>query len=456
MIVSVAFVQKSFRPVLVTLLQYLCLFALLPFAHSSVGSHQPAYEDELLPDAIITLRGENRPRYAIVVEKETQKLMLYEGGSVLRKKYSFPCSTGQGNGKKKRSGDRKTPEGVYFFTKAFKKRELSPIYGNRAFVIDYPNFIDNKSKRDGNNIWLHGSNKPIKPRNSNGCVVMNNSDLEKVAKYIRLNETPIIITQKLNMVRSQDQIADCRSLVDFLEKWKAAFVSGDRSRYRACYTEPLTVQDLLWKTWDELRPRWEQDHVSFNLTLENISLLRANPYVVAIFDEVIHMDHHVRNVGTKKLFIARDGETWKILGEVYQSAKPDRIPGSLLAKAITSMDRLYRDRKSIAELVGKWVDAWSSKDIDRYRRCYAKDFHARGMDLDAWISYKNRLNRRYSSIEVAVEDLRIRQRSDRATATFLQRYRSSGYRSVGMKTLYLKRIGGTWKIHREKWYETRQ
>jgi hypothetical protein len=74
------------------------------------------------------------------------------------------------------------------------------------------------------------------------------------------------------------------------------------------------------------------------------------------------------------------------------------------------------------------------------------------MDLSAWIRCKENLNKRYASIHVSIEDLDIRENLDRVTATFVQRYRSSGLKSVGMKTLYLKRVGGAWKIHREMWH----
>lgn len=454
MIASVAFFLKAFRPILILVAQCLLVFTLLPLAYGSGSSQQHIPRIELIPGPLISLSADDGPAYAIVVEKDTQTITVYEYKDAFSLKHRFPCSTGEVRGKKVKSGDRKTPEGVYFFTKAFNKRELNPVYGPRAFVIDYPNLMDRKSSRDGNNIWLHGTSKPIRPRDSNGCVAMNNDDLDTVVQYIHLNRTPIIIQKKLNMVHPESQIADYKSLIEFLEAWKTAFISGDKTRYTACYNEPPKDQDALWGTWDEIRTGWKQSQIPFGMTLKNVSFVRANPHIVALFDQAIYLDRHVKCIGTKKLFLDRDRHTWKIEGEVYQPAESNPEAIRPMVTALAWLDRLQKDYKAIAELIAEWAGAWSCKDITRYRACYAQNFHARGMDLTDWIRYKERLNKRYESIRVSAEDLQIRRRSDRCTATFLQRYHSTGHQSVGTKTLRLKRIGGAWKIYRETWHMT--
>jgi hypothetical protein len=355
---------------------------------------------------------------------------------------------------KQKSGDRRTPEGVYFLTRAFEKRDLTPTYGNRAFVMDYPNLLDRKLNRGGNNIWLHGSNKPIKSRDSNGCVVMNNDDLETLAGYIQLNHTPIIVKQKLKMVPAERQVADKESLMSFLEDWEIAFETGDRAKYKACYSDPSGDLDTLWAVWDRIRNTWQHGQIPFDMRLRNLAFLRGNPCAVVLFDQVIHLDRQVSTVGTKKLFLEKNEKTWKIVGEVYQPGDPDRVGNGLLVAALDRLDRLRRDHGAITDLVAEWGDAWRSKDIRRYGACYAPDFRAGGMDLRAWIRYKDGLNKRYDSIRVWIEDLKIEQKPERSTARFLQRYHSSGHQSVGIKRLRLKRIGGAWKIYRETFHRT--
>jgi len=428
----------------------LTLFACV-YASSVSDRHKPGMD--LIPDSLISLGSDDGPAYAIVVEKHTQTVSLYECKDTFCLKHKFPCSTGEVAGNKQKSGDRRTPEGIYFFTRASKKRYLNPIYGNGAFVMDYPNLLDRKFNRGGNNIWLHGSNKPIRPRDSNGCVVMNNDDLETVARCIQLNRTPIIVKQDLDMVPAQSHLADKKSLMSFLEDWQTAFVTGDRARYSTCYSEASGDFDTLWRAWDRIRTTWQRAQIPFDMRLRNLTLLRGNPCAVALFDQVIHMDRQTSTVGTKKLFLEKNGKTWKIVGEVYQQDDSDHGANGPLVTALNRLDRVRRDHRAIADLVAEWADAWRSKDVQRYRACYAPDFRARGKDLRAWIRYKERLNRRYDSIRVWIEDLKIQQGPKRSTATFLQRYDSSGHKSVGIKRLRLKCIGGAWKIYRETWHK---
>jgi murein L,D-transpeptidase YafK len=450
--------MNSFSKTLLPGLFFLAL-CLLPFALFSVASYASGTSEsqgpgvELIPDALIELSSDDGPSYALLVEKATQRVLVYESKDTdaFRLRHQFICSTGKVAGNKQASGDRKTPEGVYFFTRAYEKRALQPIYGNRAFVLDYPNLLDRKFHREGNNIWLHGSNKPIRPRDSKGCVALNNGDLETLVPHILLNRTPIIIKQKLHMVHPDSRRTDQESLAEFLETWKTAFVTGDSAKYRACYSERFGELTPLWEQWEPIRTAWQRARLSFEVTLENLTFLRGNPCVVALFDEVMHLDRHEATMGTKKLFLEEDGTTWKIMGEGYQPTESNPSISKPWRTALADMDRRHRDYGAIADRVAEWAEAWSSKDIARYRACYAEVFRVRGMNLRAWIRYKEGLNKRYAWIRVVIENLKIRQGPERSTATFLQRYRSSGHHAVGIKRLYLKRVGGVWKIYRETW-----
>jgi murein L,D-transpeptidase YafK len=451
-------ISKTLRPVFIFLALGVWFFALFPGSYASGTSESQGPGVELIPDALIELGSDDGPSYALFVEKATQHVLVYESKDrdAFRLRHQFICSTGRVPGNKQASGDRRTPEGVYFFTGAYEKRELQPIYGSRAFVMDYPNLLDRKFQRDGNNIWLHGSNKPIKPRDSKGCVALNNDDLETLAPHVLLNRTPIIIKQKLHMVRPDKRRTDQKNLADFLEIWKTALVTGDSAKYRACYSEHFRELNPLWEQWGPIRTAWQRAQLPFDVTLENLTLLRGNPCVVALFDEVMHLDRHETIVGTKKLFLEEHGAAWKIMREVYQPAESNPSISKPWRTALVDLDRLYRDYGAISDRVAEWAEAWSSEDIPRYRACYAEDFRANNMDLGAWIRYKEGLNRRYDFIRVSVESLKIHQGPERSTAVFLQRYRSSGYHAVGIKHLYLKRIGGAWKIYRETWRRSQQ
>ena len=429
------------------------IVALFVYGHSHGGnpSEGRTADGRLVPACLIGLNWEKGPAHAIVVEKASQTLRVYEWNNGFTLKHTFPCSTGEASGKKEKAGDSKTPEGVYFFTKAFEKRYLSATYGNGAFVMDYPNLLDRMENREGYNIWLHGTNKRLKPRDSNGCVAVENGNIDVLARYIRLNRTPIIVRKKLRMVTPESLEADRQKLAALLQGWKKAFISGDQEAYGAYYMEPLQDKKQLWASWHPIRESWKNADMPFQMTMKDVTVARGNPCVVALFDQYLELGPHVMKVGTKKVFLESHEDTWKIVGEEFQPGTFDAQQGQPLTMAILRLDSLRKDFKTVAELVAEWADAWSAKDIDRYRACYADDFYNRRMGLKAWVRYKENLNKRYDWIKVSVEDLEISQDSDRSTATFLQKYRSSGNDSVGIKRLRLKRVGGLWKIYRETW-----
>jgi len=123
-------------------------------------------------DILIYLGQEQENRHAIIVDKATQTLFLYTHNDQILLEKQYVCSTGEKKGAKQKSGDSKTPEGVYFFVKDYPDRDLSETYGTRAFPMDYPNVLDRINGHTGNSIWLHGTNKPITPRDSNGCMMI--------------------------------------------------------------------------------------------------------------------------------------------------------------------------------------------------------------------------------------------------------------------------------------------
>ena len=169
----------------------LALFAL--FVFSFLFNSEISAEDHIRPSAIIKLpENEN----AILVEKKNQTLFLYSSKSgELQIQYKTPCSTGEISGVKHKAGDKKTPEGIYFLKDEYEDQYLSPIYGIKAFPLDYPNLMDKRTGKDGSAIWIHGTNKVLKPMDSNGCVALENSSILKLAEYITLDSTPVILVE---------------------------------------------------------------------------------------------------------------------------------------------------------------------------------------------------------------------------------------------------------------------
>jgi hypothetical protein len=83
---------------------------------------------------------------------------------------------------------------------------------------------------------------------------------------------------------------------------------------------------------------------------------------------------------------------------------------------------------------------------------YHSDFSAQGKNKAAWKQYKADLNRKYSSIEIRPEDVKIYRHPKYSVVTFTQNYRSKlknggwGHRSRGTKILYIAEENNQSKI----------
>ena len=432
------------------------LFILLIIKPVFAVSHNHETGSGLQPTMLISCSTEQGNEYAIVVEKNTQRLFLYKyDGKMYKEINVFKCSTGEARGAKSVSGDKKTPEGVYFFTKEHKKKELAPIYGTKAFPTDYPNLLDRIAGRDGHSIWMHGTNKPLKARDSNGCVALANPDIEKLAKYITLNRTPIIIVDKISYVSDDSNEKIEESISSFLFGWNNALQNGTYHEYLNFYDSEYLPDISWWPEWSRLRKKIQSSDMAFSIKLKRPIVSMHKGIYVVLFDQIAINSEMDLPVGTKKIFIAERKDQLRIIGEEYQvlsnmKKAANEKHENILVATCKKLKNIFGDNRDIKNLINTWVKAWSAKDIKQYGKCYAKNFISQGgATLQNWLKYKRRLNKKYDFIRVSIDNLVIKKDQNKSKVSFIQTYVSSGHRSVSLKKLELLRERGLWKIYRE-------
>ena len=388
--------------------------------------------------------------YAIVVEKSSQTLFLFAYNGTFRELHRFPCSTGVNPGPKSHSGDSKTPEGVYFFIKEHPKKYLASIYGTRAFPMDYPNLMDQLAGRDGNSIWMHGTNKPLKPQDSNGCVVLANRDIDVLSKYIVLNRTPIVVVDKLTYHDENSATASKNAVFEFLSNWNNSLQQGTYHQYLNFYDPEYLPNILWWTDWYQLKNGNNNSDEKISLALDMISVVKQNDTFVVLFDQTLRLPGNHSPIGTRKLFIKDNGRSLRIVADEFQMPVKESKDYPLVA-VYRKLTRPVRKSSGVEEMVDGWLKAWSAKDIRQYGKYYAKGFYANGKNRKAWLRYKNRLNKKYDFIKVAKENLAIQEGKEKSIATFRMVYQSPDYKAKGTKRLVLIREDGQWKIFRETW-----
>ncbi|MCP3900790.1 MAG: L,D-transpeptidase family protein, partial [Desulfobacteraceae bacterium] len=410
-----------------------------------------ANTQKLLPDSLIFLPEDSN---AIVVEKRSQQVLLYTNiGTEIIERYKFSCSTGEASGNKVKSGDKKTPEGVYFIKDRYEDKDLSPIYGKKAFPIDYPNFMDKVARRSGNNIWIHGTNKILKAMDSNGCVAMENENILSFSDYITINKTPVIIVDTLSMVDIGALDSQAGMIQDWFENWVNAINNGSYHNYLSLYDASYFPKILWWKKWSDIRSKTADTIGNLTVTISDKGIYKQNGIYVIIFNMGLELLKKKVDFGTRKLFVVQKNSNYKIIGDVYQTCdnKKNCKKNAPLVAAADNLVQKIELGPDIEDVVANWLKAWTSKDMDKYASYYSRDFHSDGLNKQEWVKRKRDLATRYDYIGVFANDLKVYKGSDRITIRFVQDYKSSGFSAIGIKTLIFINEDKGWKIYRESW-----
>jgi murein L,D-transpeptidase YafK len=221
---------------------------------------------------------------------------------------------------KTREGDQKTPLGVYRVVANLPKSKLSDFYGAGAFPINYPNEWDRRLGRNGYGIWLHGTpsdtySRP--PRASDGCIVLSNSDLETLGRYVQVGTTPVIIAGEVEWSDAVALEAERGALAQVLESWRADWESLDTDRYLRHYSPRFRspTQDLA--AWTAHKRAVNASKAWIKVGASRIAMLRypgEQDVVVVTFDQN-YRSPNLANDMRKQQYWVRETDGWKILYE---------------------------------------------------------------------------------------------------------------------------------------------
>ncbi len=427
-----------------------------------------------IPENIIYLPPNS---YVLVVDKSLQTLFVYK--TDLDKKihlYSYyPATTGQNFGEKLKTGDRKTPRGIYFFND-FKTRKAlanNPLYGDGAFVTDYPNLIDRLLKKDGYGIWLHGTdikNRFLKPFQTKGCVVVENRKIRELKKIISINQTPIVIEDKVRFVKDNSKIREV--ILKKLYLWKKSWESKDTKTFFSLYHKDFKTGKNLWMNREEFIRRKKyrilrKKNISVDIGDLKILYMR-NGYkgldvVVTHFLQYYRGDSY-SDFGIKKLYWVGKRDNFKIVGEEFIKLKPPRkkipvllvsIPEKVSKKKETRVALVKKPsvRKSVAKSVEDflkdWERAWESKNVRRFISFYCSDFRWRRGGKDSWSNYKRKTIMNKKFIKVDLDILSKRKKGRIIEVIVKQRYVSDKFRSTINKKFLIKKLSDRYCIYRE-------
>jgi murein L,D-transpeptidase YafK len=315
-----------------------------------------------------------------------------------------------------------------------------------ALPIDYPNELDRKEGNGGYGIWFHGTNEPLKPRDTNGCIVLENRNITELAGYVKLHETPVIITPKLELVDSEDIKRESQVLKKVINHWRRSWEKKDISRYMGTYSPGFTARGMDWHQWKKYKESLANRYAKIEVKISNLQFLKAKGVILAKFEQT-YRTPVFESQGEKRLYLTKNSNEWKIIGEFFEKGKIRR-------KAVVESPKPAL-LKEIEQFIETWKNAWEQKDLNTYIGAYDSEFRSRGMDIRTWKRYKAGLNKKCGSLKIMINQLKITQNSDHIVQVrFRQEYHADTYQDSGTKDLYLIKRGNNWKIKKEMWRPT--
>jgi murein L,D-transpeptidase YafK len=269
-----------------------------------------------IPPSVIVENSDDK--YVFLVEKMSQYLLIYKG-KVLENLY--PVTTGQDWEDKWVEGDKRTPEGIYYFTEFIPPERLPKMYGGIAVVLNYPNPVDKLLGKGGSGIWLHGSDEEDRnniPFSTRGCVVAGNDDLRSIVKRIAKENTLIAIYKEIPTDIEVDDV------VAFLSLWERSWEEKDVDTFLSMYSKRFRWKRGRFRSWERYKRRVILGKRSIDVEIKDLTVVAFRrglseevEYYVAEFTQVYRSDTY-SDVGFKRLYIIKENDELKILTEEFK------------------------------------------------------------------------------------------------------------------------------------------
>lgn len=284
-----------------------------------------------VPAGVITLSDEPRLSQNIfLVDKTARTLSVFNWvDGKLHLHDTQAADIGKKTGAKTKENDHRTPEGIYFLLQRKTQPEIPfDLYGNLAFTTDYPNIFDTRDQKTGNGIWLHAVPDSVPmTRGSRGCVVVRNDSIKQLEPIIKLNQTPILIYDKIPWISEEEWTTQRKTHLDFIEEWRTAWQNQDVDNYIKFYDESFNSGpqsgNMNLKQWYKHKKSLKEQYSFIKVELGSPLILRNQDQVVIRVMQKYQSDKH-QDYGEKTIHAKYDPKTgFKIIRENWLKVAPE-------------------------------------------------------------------------------------------------------------------------------------
>lgn len=274
-----------------------------------------------LPRQVLQLRDDQK--HVLLVDAKRSRLYVYEHqAGQLKLVTDYYVSQGKLGVNKLKTGDQKTPVGVYYITSHLAGSRLPDFYGSGALPINYPNEWDKFNGRSGSGIWLHGTpsdsfSRP--PLSSDGCVVLTNPDLYRLANSVEIGKTPVVISESIDFVSKAKWENDRNIAIRLVDGWRRDVESLNPSRVASQYSRQFkSDQGEDVDTWLAKHQKSLGTITELSIKLRDVTHFfypGRDDMIVSTFTQDAQMGKAKTSL-RKRQYWAKEGAQWKIIYEL--------------------------------------------------------------------------------------------------------------------------------------------
>lgn len=369
----------------------------------------------------------------ILVDKGKNEFFYLEKHGKEITRLHYPSIHGENEGDKRVEGDLKTPEGVYFVRGKIQVPLDFEMYGNHAYVLNYPNPIDILRKKTGGGIWIHSKGNPIASQRTQGCVAIDLDDIKVLDKYLKAG-TPVVIAEGIQSSFHKDkELENPIGKMPARAKDEAAEQGNRQTENRGAGAAAPALSEA------EAKRLGETKNLGVN-ALEVVDEKEADAEgLQGAFPSSGSAEENGQNsLADKAEYQADDGAH-------LQKKQEQSVPEIVYADN-------SKDTEFIRQATYDWNNAWSARSEEFFAFYDTEKYSKVCGSFAAFKANKQGLFHSLAWIYIAVDDVQVLEGPDYFVSWFKQLYVAPNHKTEGIRRLYwLKEDTGEYKVAAMEW-----
>ncbi len=289
------------------------------------------YAGEKVPDFLLQLSPSQK--HVVAIDSSASRALIFENKeNQLSLVKDYYITVGKNGVLKNTEGDGRTPVGVYFITSRLNPLGLDDLYGDGALPLNYPNEWDQRLGRSGFGIWLHGvpSNTYNRaPYATQGCVAFPNQDISLLYNTPEIENSPVIITQKINWVGKAQNTLYRISLAKQIGAWKKDWESGNINAISRHYADSFRNGNLNRETWLQTQNKRIAHPETNKFKLSDVSMFKypGTPRMVVVSFNKEYSASNSNPSRVRQYWRLNEQDAWDIVYEGPAQYQPIHFKG---------------------------------------------------------------------------------------------------------------------------------